>query len=315
MGIVLNGPFPRKHRLLSIVRNTFRYLLVGAVRAWFRNLGTTAPALGSMTLLLVLSGIVGLGAYGVQRLAATQATDAAVLHIYLRDDAKQQDVDALRTRLAADRRVDGVSYTSRADALKRAQHRPGLPDLASASDDNPFPASLDVRLHSVQDVGALASGVGADPAVDPILPTSYNPGAYERIQKGLAIVGVAGGVFLLLLGFVAIAVTANSIRAAIFARQHEVSIMQLVGAPRWMVQGPFLIEGALTGGIAGLLAGVVTLLASLAAVAAGQSTFSQIAPGITVEACLLAALLVFLSGVVLGSAASLVSVHRQLEPT
>jgi cell division transport system permease protein len=313
LGIVLNGPFPRRRRLLSTVRNTFRYLLVGAARAWFRNLSATAPALGSMTLLLVLSGIVGLGAYGIQRLAATQATDAAVLHVYLRDDARQQDVDALRTRLAADRRVDSVSYTSRAEALKRAQHRPGLPDLAGAAEDNPFPASLDVRLHSVQDVGALASSVGADPAIDPILPTSYNPGAYERIQKGLAVVAVAGGAFLLLLGFVAIAVTANSIRTAIFARQPEVSIMQLVGAPRWMVRGPFLVEGALTGGIAGLVAGAVTLVLSLAAVAAGESTFSQIAPGITVEACLLASLLVFLSGVVLGSAASLFSIHRQLE--
>jgi cell division transport system permease protein len=313
LGVVVEGKFPPRRSALSAVRNLGRYLFLGAARAWFRNLGATAPALGSMTLLLVLSGLVGLGAYGIQRLAATQATDAAVLHVYLRDDAKQQDVDALRTRLAADRRVDSVSYTSKADALKRAQHRPGLPDLASVSDDNPFPASLDVRLHSVQDVGSVANGLGADPAVDPILPTSYNPGAVERIQKVLAIVGVAGGSFLLLLGFVAVAVTANSIRSAILARRDEVAIMQLVGASRWMVRGPFVVEGALTGGIAGLLAGVVTLGASLAGVAAGASTFSQIAPGITVGACLLTALLVFCAGLVLGSAASLLSVHRQLE--
>ncbi len=313
MGIVLNGPFPPRRNVFSLFRNTLRYLFVGSARAWGRNLGATAPALGSMTLLLVLSGLVGLGAYGIQRLAATQATEAAVLHVYLRDDARQQDVDALRGRLSADRRVDAVAYTSKAAALSRAQHRPGLPDLASVSDENPFPASLDVRLHSVQDVGAVAGGMGSDPAVDPILPTSYNPGAVERIQKVLAIVGLAGGAFLLLLGFVAVAVTANSIRAAIFARQEEVAIMQLVGAPRWMVRGPFVVEGALTGGIAGLLAGVVTLAASLAGVAAGASTFSQIAPGITAGACLLTALIVLCAGVLLGSAASLLSVHRQLE--
>lgn len=313
MGVVLNAPFPRRRRLLNVVTNTFRYLVIGSARSWLRNLGAIAPALGSMTLLLVLSGLVGLGAYGIQGLAATQATDAAVLHVYLRDDASAVDVGALRSKLAGDGRVQAVTYTSKADALQRAQHRPGLPDLAGAADDNPFPASLDVRLRTVQDVGPLASEVQGSTAVDPMLPTSYNPGAYQRIQRAMTIVGIAGGIFLLMLAFVAITVTANSIRAAIYSRRNEVEIMQLVGAPRWMVRGPFLVEGAMTGAIAGLVAGVVTLVASLAAVAAGASTFSQIAPGITAGACILTATLVFVAGVLLGSGASLLSVHRQLE--
>ena len=314
MGIVVDAPFPRRRgRILTVVRNTFRHLFLGAARGWVRNLGATAPALGSMTLLLLLSGLVGLTAYAVQRLAATQASDAAVLHVYLRDDAKPEDVSALRAKLAADRRVASVSLTTKADALKRAQHRPGMSDLAGAIDDNPFPASLDVGVRSVQDVGALAGSVSSSPPVDPVLPTSYNPGANDRIQKALLIVGIAGCVFLLLLGFVAVAVTANSIRSAILARQSEVAIMQLVGAPRWMVRGPFLVEGAMTGGIAGVAAGLVTLLTGVAVVAAGRSFFAQVAPGVGFGACLLAAAIVLVAGLLLGSAASLLSVHRQLE--
>jgi cell division transport system permease protein len=313
VGVVLNAPFPRRRRLLNVVRNTFRHLFLGAARGWVRNLGATAPALGSMTLLLLLSGLVGLSAFAVSRLAAAQASDAAVLHVYLRDDARQADVDGLRARLAGDKRVAAVSYTSKTAALQRAQHRPGMTDLAGAADDNPFPASLDVRLRSVQDVGALAGSVTSNPAVDPILQTSYDPGATQRIQRVMLILGIVGAVFLLLLGFVAVAVTANSIRAAILARQHEVAIMQLVGAPRWMVRGPFLVEGAMTGGIAGLAAGLVTLVAGVTVVAAGRSTFAQIAPGVDLGVCLVAAAAVFLAGLVLGSAASFVSVHRQLE--
>lgn len=313
MGGVLNAPFPRRRRLRNVVRNTFRHLFTGAARSWRRNLGTTAPALGSMTLLLLLSGLVGLSAFALRGLAASQAAEAAVLHVYLRDDARQQDTDALRARLESDRRVLAVTYTSKADALKRAQHRPGLPELAGAADENPFPASLDVRVRSVQDVGALAASAAASPAVDPVLPTSYNPGAYQRIQTTLTVVAVAGGAFLLLLGFVAIAVTINSIQAAIQARRNEVSIMQLVGAARWMVRGPFLVEGAMTGSVAGLVAALVTLAAGLAGLALGTSTFAQLAPGLTVGVCFIAAGIVLLAGVVLGSAASLVSVHRQME--
>jgi cell division transport system permease protein len=313
VGVVLNAPFPRRPRLLNVVRNTFRHLFLDAARAWVRNLGATGPALGSMTLLLLLSGLVGLTAFTMQRLATTQASDAAILHVYLRDDAGAADVAALRARLSADRRVASVGYTSKAAALQHAQSRPGMSDLAGAADDNPFPASVDVRLRSVSDVGAVAGSVGVNPPVDPILPTSYNPTASDRIQKALLIVGIAGAVFLLLLGFVAVAVTANSIRSTIMARQNEVAIMELVGARRWMVRGPFLVEGAMTGGVAGLAAGLVTLVAGVAVVAAGRSTFAQIAPGVDVGVCLLAAAIVFLAGLVLGSAASFYSVHRQLE--
>ncbi len=312
MGGVLNGPFPHGSRLPNVLRNTFRYLFVGALRSWRRNLGANAPALGSMTLLLMLSGLVGLAAYAMQNLAASQSKDAAVLHVYLRDDARQEDVDALRARLAADRRVQTIGFTSKADALTRARQRPGLPDLAGASESNPFPASLDIRLRDVRDVGDVAGGVTSSPAVDPILPTSYDRGAYQRIQQVLLVMAIAGGGFLLLLGFVAVAVTGNSIRAAIYARHHELTIMQLVGASRWMVRGPFVVEGAMTGALAGGIAALVTLVVSLAAVALGASTFGQLAPGITVGSCMLAAVLVFLAGLGLGSAASLVSVQRQL---
>jgi cell division transport system permease protein len=313
VGIVLKAPFPRRHRLLNVARNTFRHLFVDAARAWLRNLGATGPALGSMTLLLLLSGLVGLSAFTVQRLAATQASDAAVLHVYLRDDARQADVDALRARLVADKRVASVGYTSKTAALQSAQSRPGMSELAGAADQNPFPASLDVHVRTVADVGAVATAVGSNPPVDPILPTSYNPAASDRIQKALLILAISGGVFLLLLGFVAVTVTANSIRTTIMARESEVAIMQLVGARRWMVRGPFVVEGAMTGGIAGLAAGLVTLVAGISLVAAGRGAFAQIAPGVDVRVCLVAAAGVLVAGLLIGSAASLYSVHRQLE--
>ncbi len=89
--------------------------------------------------------------------------------------------------------------------------------------------------------------------------------------------------------------------------------MQLVGAPRWMVRGPFVIEGALTGGLAGLAAGIVTLLVSLALISAGSSSFAQVAPGVTVEVAIVAALLVFVVGIALGSGSSLFSLRKHLE--
>jgi len=312
-GILVKGRFPRRRIVQTVAVNVFRYLFRGAARNWFRNMGSTAPALGSMTLLLLLSGLIGLSGFALYNLEKVEAGQASLLHVYIKDGATTTDVDVLWDRLVRDPRVATVYYTTKAEALKRAQHIPGLPQIASATDANPFPASLDVQAKNIDDVAAIDAMVRNDIAVDPAYPTSYDQGAYQRIQAVLFGVAVAGLAFLVLLGFVAVTVTVNSIRAAIHSRRDEVTIMQLVGAPRWMVRGPFVIEGAITGGLAGAAAGLVVFGLAMTGIMAGAATFTQFAPGITVTVAAIAAAIVLAAGLGLGSGSSLISVRRHLE--
>jgi len=312
-GIIVKARFPRHGTVQVVLANTFRYLFLGAARNWFRNLGSIAPALGSMALLLLMSGMAGLSGFALYNLEQVEAAQASVLHVYIRDITVPGDISALWERLASDKRVAGITYVSREQALARAQRIPGLPQLADASESNPFPASLDVQVKNIDDVAAIDALARYDRAVDPVYPTSYDKGAYQRIQAVVFGVALAGFIFLALLGFVAITVTINSVRAAIHSRRDEVTIMQLVGAPRWMVRGPFVVEGAITGALAGTVAGLVTFGLTLAGISAGAGTFERFAPGVTVTIAAIAAAVVFALGVGLGSGSSLVSVRRHLE--
>jgi cell division transport system permease protein len=313
VGVVVKGRFPKRRTLHVVASNVFRYLFLGAARNWIRNVGSIAPALGSMTLLLLMSGMAGLSGFALHNLEQVEAGQASLLHVYIRDGAAVADVNALWDRLAYDPRVAGVNYVTRAQALARAQRIPGLPQLAAASESNPFPASLDVQVKNINDVAAIDSLVRNDIAVDPVYPTSYDQGAYQRIQALVLGVAVAGIAFLAMLGFVAVTVTINSVRAAIHSRRDEVTIMQLVGAPRWMVRGPFIVEGAITGALAGAAAGLATFGLTMAGIQAGSSTFVQFAPGVTVTVAVAAAAMVLAIGIGLGSGSSLISVRRHLE--
>jgi cell division transport system permease protein len=313
VGVIMKGRFPRRQMLRVIVTNILRRLFFGAARNWVRNIGSIAPALGSMTLLLVMAGLAGLGGLALYNLEQVEASQASMLHVYLRDSAASVDVNSLWDGLAHDSRVASVNYVTRAQALARAQRIPGLPQLADASESNPFPASLDVQVKNINDVAAIDAMVRSDIAVDPVYPTSYDRGAYQRIQAVVFGVAVGGLTFLALLGFVAVTVTINSVRAAIHSRRDEVRIMQLVGAPRWMVRGPFVVEGAITGAVAGAAAGLATFGLTMAGIAAGSGTFTQFAPGVTVSVAALAATAVLVIGVGLGSGSSLVSLRRHLE--
>ena len=312
-GVVVKGRFPRRRLFRIVATNTFRYLFRGAARNWARNIGSTAPALGSMTLLLVMTGLVGITGFALHNLERVETAQASLLHVYIRDDAAPVEVDWLRDRLQNDPRVASISYTSKSQALARAQRMPGLPELADATESNPFPASLDVQLKSIDDVAGIDAMARDDGAVDPLYPTSYDRGAYRRIQAVLFGTAVAGFALLSMLGFVAVTVTINSIKAAIHDRRDEISIMQLVGAPRWMVRGPFVVEGAITGGLAGMAAGLVTFGLAMTGIAAGSGTFTQFAPGVTAAVAAVVGAMVFAAGLGLGSGSSLVSVRRHME--
>jgi len=312
-GIVLIGRFPRRRLIQTVAANLLRMVFGSAARNWGRNIGSTAPALGSMTLLLLMSGLVGLTGFALHNLEQVQASEASLLHVYLRDDAADPDVVALWNRLHDDPRVASVTYVSKADALARARTIPGLPELANASESNPFPASLDVQVKSINDVGAVDALVRHESVVDPLYPTSYDPGAYQRIQAVLFGIAVAGFAFVGLLGFVAVTVTMNSIKAAIHSRRDEIAIMQLVGAPRWMVRGPFVVEGAITGTMAGVVAGLVMFGLAMSGIAAGSHSFTQFAPGVTMTVAAIAAAIIVGTGLSLGSGSSLLSLRRHIE--
>lgn len=312
-GVVVKGRFPRRRTVRVVASNLFRFLFLDAARNWARNSSSTAPALGSMTVLLLMAGLIGLSGYALYNLEQTEAAQASLIHVYLRDDATDGEVLTMMRLFSADPRVASVGYTTKAEALQRAQSIPGLPELADSSDSNPFPASLDVRAKTIEDVAGIDALARQQAGVDPQYPTSYDRGAYQRIQAVLFGTGVAGLAFLCLLGFVAVMVTMNSIKAAIHARRDEITIMQLVGAPRWMVRGPFVVEGAITGVVAGGVGGVITFGLTAAGVAAAAGAFTRFAPGVGVSSGAVAAALIVVAGLGLGSGSSLISLRRHME--
>lgn len=312
-GVVVKARFPRRQMARVVASNLFRFLFLDAARNWLRNSSSTAPALGSMTVLLLMAGVIGLSGYALYNLEQTETAQASLLHVYLRDDATDGETLALMQVLSADPRVASVGYTSKAEALQRAQSIPGLPELAASSDSNPFPASLDVRVKKIEDVGAIDALAREQAAVDPQYPTSYDRGAYQRIQAVLFGTGVAGLGFLGLLGFVAVLVTMNSIKAAIHSRRDEIAIMQLVGAPRWMVRGPFVVEGAITGLLAGGVGGAITFGLTAVGIAAATGAFTRFAPGVSIGSGAVACALIVIVGIALGSGSSLVSLRRHME--
>jgi cell division transport system permease protein len=266
--------------------------------------------IGTIAVLLVLCGVMSMVGIAVERAIADQAGQASVVRVYLASGASSDEVAALKAKLVADSRVASVTSVSAEQALAEASRRPGLDHLASLSDTNPFPASLDVRVKLVTQVGAVAASVKGDPAVDSSYPTSYDPDTYSRLRHFAAIAGGIAVGILLLFAIVAYAVIANSMRGVAAARRQEVLVTRLLGARGWMMRGPFVIEGLMTGAIAGALAAAVVAGSYLLAVRFEDAIYVQVLPGVDGTALRYVLAAVITAGLLLGASTALFGFHR-----
>ncbi len=130
---------------------------------------------------------------------------------------------------------------------------------------NPFPASLEVRFlpegRTTETVESVVAAAERFPAVEDV---RYGREWVER----LFFLRRIGGVTALILGAafatVATLIIGTAIRIAVFARREEIFVMRLVGAKDGLIWRPFLLEGALTGLLGGVLAVLLTWVTYLA---------------------------------------------------
>jgi ABC-type ATPase involved in cell division/cell division protein FtsX len=308
--VVKPKQLPLWRRTAALIDNAYRLVVLSGLRSWSRDVRLTAPALGTMALLLLLCGTIAMVGLAIQHAAAQQAGEASLVRVYLAADATPDAVSALKTRLGADPRIASITAVSPEQALAEASSRPGLDNLASLSSTNPFPASLDVKVRDVTKVGAIAALVNGDPAVDAAYPTSYDPGTYSRLRRVALIVGGVAAGLVLLFAVVAYAVIANSMRGIAMARHTEVTLIRLLGARGWMLRGPFVVEGLMIGALAGALAAALVAGAYLLAVRFEAATYAQVLPGVgpTQVQYLLAA--VIAAGLLLGSLTALLGFRK-----
>ena len=301
---------PLWRRLIALAGNSFRLVVLSGLRSWGRDLRLTAPALGSMAMTLLLCGMLALVGISIATVAGQEAGQASIVRVYLAADSSPAAVGALESRLRADSRVSSVTEISAEQALQDAQNKPGLAALAGLTASNPFSASLDVQVRQVNAIAPVAAEVVGDPAVDATYPTSYDPDTYARLKRIALIVGGIGAGLLLLFTAVAYAVAANSMRAIAAARQTEVSVTRLLGARGWMVRGPFVTEGLVTGALAGALAGAAVVGAWVLASSFASQTYSQILPGVGPDSIRYVAAAVMVAGLVLGALTAMLGFRR-----
>ncbi len=201
-------------------------------------------AILTMFLTLLLAGIFFL----------TSVASAVVLGyfegkpqitVFFTQKAGKTEADALTQTLQATGKVASTKFVSKDDALAiyREQNKndPLLLEMVTA---DILPASLEISATDPRSLSELEPIIKKAEGVDEVV---YQKDVVDTLLIWTNAIRIIGGALAILLGLSAILniITVTSMKIAL--KKEEIEILRLVGASRWYIRFPFLIEGGLYG--------------------------------------------------------------------
>ncbi len=171
--------------------------------------------------------------------------------------AIQADLDKLRP-LVAD-----VFYESKAEAFARFKEQFSGSAIAENITPEQLPESYRVKLSDPTKYDIIFSAFNGRPGIYQVQDQRSVLEPFFRVLRAVS-VGA-----LLLAGIIlaaALLLIINTIRLSAFSRRRETGIMRLVGASNFYIRLPFILEGAIAGGVGAVLATVLVVAAKWAGV-------------------------------------------------
>lgn len=240
------------------VKRVARYGLIGFVRNGFVSL---AAVLIMTITLFVVAGLLILGA----ALSSTleQLTEKVDVTVYFTTVATEEQVREVQASLEALPEIAALTYVSREEALAifRERHKNDQLTLQALDElgENPLGASLEIRAKETSQYESIAKSLEAlreeseSASVIDKVNFYQNKTAIDRLTNIIETSRRLGIAIALVLGVATVLIAFNTVRLAIYTAREEIGVMNLVGASRWYVRGPFMITGVLYGLVSGLV--------------------------------------------------------------
>lgn len=191
------------------------------------------------------------------------------VNVYFYPNAPEAQILDIKSALEQLPQVAGVSYVSRDQALKDFQdrHQNDYLTLQALNElgTNPLGASLNIQAKDSEQYESIANFLSGDETIDSgvnkniIEKVNYyqNKEIIARLNALSNTVKKIGVILTVIFVGLSVVVTLNTIRMAIYSAREEINVMRLVGAENKYIQGPFMIEGI----VSGLFAAVITIIA------------------------------------------------------
>ena len=206
--------------------------------------------------------------------------------------------------------VDQVYFESSQEAFQRFQEQCKGSPIADSATPEDLGESFRVKLSDPDRYAVITSAFTGVPGVERVDDQKQVLDKLFRLLDGLQVVALFIAAAMLL---VTLLLVGNTMRLAAHSRQRETGIMRLVGASKWYIQMPFILESVFAAIIGGLLAVGALALIKVVLVDGFLEPNFRFTPFVDWNTVWTVAVIVFTLGVVLAGTAAFVSLRRYLK--
>ena len=248
----------------------------------------------SIALVLFLLGMLGLLVLNTKKVA-DHFKEQIALTVYLKDTAKEVEIEQLKKSLAMADYTKSTTYVSKEEAAEAHSKEIGE-DFMEFLGYNPLQNSIDVYMNadfvSGEQVDEIAADLTSKNFVEEVI---YDKPLIallnENVKKISFWVLIASGVFT----FIAVLLINSSIRLSVYSKRFIIKTMQMVGATKGFIRRPFIWQSVKLG----IIGAIIALIGMAGALYYLNNSFPQLA--LTSNVKLLAGLFIgiFLLGILI----------------
>ena len=261
----------------------------------------------STAMVLVLLGLVVFSVQTSRNLSQWVKENLTVT-VMLSDDVSVNGAKLLCRDLYHRPYSRNIDYISKEQALKEQSDAMGS-DPSEFLGVNPFPATLELQLHSDYANRDSLKWIARELQKNPkITDVAYQVDWMDSVNRNLTKVNLVLLALAVLLTFVSFSLINNTVRLSVYSRRFIIHTMKLVGASWGFIRKPFMKQALLVGVIAALIA-IAVLGGCMYALYYYEPNIISI---ITWRELTITGVAVLLFGIIITAACSYISVNKFL---
>ena len=233
----------------------FRHIAEG-FKGFFRNglmsFASIFVLFSSLFLIGVFTTLIQNVNYNLEEMQ-----DFKELVCYMELDASDEVIENAITQIKSFGNVTKVTHVTKEEALEQEKQKYDSEEYAHLFEmyengrANPLPDSIRVEYESVDGINTLVKQLEGVPGVKEEISNSTE--IAQNIEKLKKIVAIGGTWLMALLVIVSIFVIANTIKITYHSRELEISIMRYIGATKFYITMPFVVESMIISVIAAVI--------------------------------------------------------------
>lgn len=230
----------------------------------------------SVTLVLLIVGIIAFGSLAAGT-ESRRLREKIELSVVMADSIGNDQAKALGSEISKKPYALDVHVITKEEALRHWEKETGE-NLEETFGVNPLSPEISFRVaadySSPEKISRITQELSAIRGVDGVsAPDTEMVEAMNRNLGKLTLILSIVGAVMLVISFVLIN---NTVHLTVYSKRFSIHTMQLVGATNGFICRPFVTQNAMTGLIAGLLAGAVIFLLVRFAPEAGLSELQRV---------------------------------------